>query len=146
VSSRRTNTPKKTNQTFVNKKRLCYNIINPIQTKGGQVMEVLKVSSNSNPNKVAGAIAGELSKNECVELQAIGAGAVNQSVKAVAIARRFLDEKQKDLYMVPSFEDVTIDGETRTAISIKVCTKDREGVEAEMEGEEQPEDESGFAE
>jgi hypothetical protein len=48
--------------------------------------------------------------------------------------------------MVPSFEDVTIDGETRTAISIKVCTKDREGVEAEMEGEEQPEDESGFAE
>jgi hypothetical protein len=57
-----------------------------------------------------------------------------------------LDEKQKDLYMVPSFEDVTIDGETRTAISIKVCTKDQEGVEAEMEGEEQPEDESGFAE
>jgi stage V sporulation protein SpoVS len=107
-------------------------------------MEVLKVSSNSNPNKVAGAIAGELSKNQCVELQAIGAGAVNQSVKAVAIARRFLDEKQKDLYMVPGFEDVSIDGETRTAIAIKVCTMNQE-VE-EFESEEQPEDESGFSE
>jgi len=85
-------------------------------------MEVLKVSSNSNPNKVAGAIAGELSKNEQVELQAIGAGAVNQSVKAVAIARRFIEDQKKDLYMVPSFEDVIIDGETRTAISMKVCS------------------------
>lgn len=108
-------------------------------------MEVLKVSSNSNPNKVAGAIAGELSKNDCVELQAIGAGAVNQSVKAVAIARRFLEEKRKDIHMVPCFEDVTIDGETRTAISMKVCTTEREGAE-ELEEEEQPEDESGFVE
>jgi len=92
-------------------------------------MEVLKVSSNSNPNKVAGAIAGELSKNQCVELQAIGAGAVNQSVKAVAIARRFLDEQQKDLFMVPSFEDVTIDGETRTAISVKVTAVEKPKVD-----------------
>jgi stage V sporulation protein SpoVS len=92
-------------------------------------MEVLKVSSNSNPNKVAGAIAGELSKNQCVELQAIGAGAVNQSVKAVAIARRFLDEQQKDLFMVPSFEDVNIDGETRTAISIKVTATEKPKVD-----------------
>ncbi|HPE69331.1 MAG TPA: stage V sporulation protein S [Thermotogota bacterium] len=88
-------------------------------------MEVLKVSSNSNPNKVAGAIAGELGKNQSVELQAIGAGAVNQSVKAVAIARRFLEEQNRDLYMVPGFEDVTIDGETRTAISIKVCSLEK---------------------
>ena len=92
-------------------------------------MEVLKVSSNSNPNKVAGAIAGELSKNQCVELQAIGAGAVNQSVKAVAIARRFLDEQQKDLYMVSSFEDVNIDGETRTAISVKVTAVEKPKVD-----------------
>jgi len=93
-------------------------------------MEVLKVSSNSNPNKVAGAIAGELSKNNCVELQAIGAGAVNQSVKAVAIARRFLEEHTKDLYMVPGFEDVSIDGETRTAIAIKVCSVDKDPEES----------------
>ncbi len=92
-------------------------------------MEVLKVSSNSNPNKVAGAIAGELSKNQCVELQAIGAGAVNQSVKAVAIARRFLDEQQKDLYMVPSFDNVNIDGETRTAISVKVTAVEKPKVD-----------------
>lgn len=89
-------------------------------------MEVLKVSSNSNPNKVAGAIAGELSKNDSVELQAIGAGAVNQTVKAVAIARRFLDEQGKDLSMIPSFEDVTIDGETRTAIAVRVLAQLKE--------------------
>ena len=52
-------------------------------------METLKVSSKSNPNSVAGAIAGALSKEPMVELQAIGAGAVNQAVKAVAVARRF---------------------------------------------------------
>ncbi len=108
-------------------------------------MEVLKVSSNSNPNKVAGAIAGELSKNDCVELQAIGAGAVNQSVKAVAISRRFLDEKNKDLYMVPSFEDVSIDGETRTAISIRVCAVEK-GEEEKPVDEEAPEDEAGLVE
>jgi stage V sporulation protein SpoVS len=90
------------------------------------MMEVLKVSSNSNPNKVAGAIAGELSKNESVELQAIGAGAVNQTVKAVAIARRFLEEQGKDLHMVPSFEDVIIDGETRTAIAVVVLAHPKE--------------------
>jgi stage V sporulation protein SpoVS len=54
---------------------------------------------------------------------------VNQSVKAVAIARRFLDEQQKDLYMVPSFEDVNIDGETRTAISVKVTAVEKPKVD-----------------
>ncbi len=83
-------------------------------------MEVLKVSSKSNPNKVAGAIAGAMSKAGKVEIQAIGAGAVNQAVKAIAIARRFLEEKGQDLYMVPGFIEVEIEGQMRTGISIKV--------------------------
>ena len=83
-------------------------------------MEVLKVSSNSNPNKVAGAIAGAISKAGKVEIQAIGAGAVNQAVKAVAIARRFMEEKGQDIYMVPGFVDVLIEGQKRTGISLKI--------------------------
>ncbi len=90
-------------------------------------MEILKVSSKSNPNKVAGAIAGAISKAGRVEIQAIGAGAVNQAVKAVAIAKRFMEEKGQDLYMVPGFIDVVIEGQNRTGISIKVYL---------MEGEE----------
>jgi len=58
-------------------------------------MEVLKVSHSSAPNKVAGAIAGVLSKTDEVELQAIGAGAVNQAVKAIAIAKDLLKQKAK---------------------------------------------------
>jgi len=84
------------------------------------VVEVLKVSSSSNPNKVAGAIAGAVSKAGRVEIQAIGAGAVNQAVKAIAIARRFVAENGNDLYMVPGFIDVVIEGQRRTGISIKV--------------------------
>ncbi|MGB9790760.1 MAG: stage V sporulation protein S [Thermotoga caldifontis] len=83
-------------------------------------MEILKVSSSSNPNKVAGAIAGALSKADRVEIQAIGAGAVNQAVKAIAVARRFLNENGKDIYMVPGFMEAKIENETRTGISFKV--------------------------
>jgi stage V sporulation protein S len=83
-------------------------------------VEILKVSSNSNPNKVAGAIAGAISKAGKVEIQAIGAGAVNQAVKAIAIARRFVNENGNDLYMVPGFIDVLIEGQRRTGVSIKV--------------------------
>lgn len=83
-------------------------------------MEILKVSSNSNPNKVAGAIAGALSKADKVEIQAIGAGAVNQAVKAIAVARRFLNEGGKDIYMVPGFIEALIDNETRTGMSFRI--------------------------
>ena len=92
-------------------------------------MEVLKVSSNSNPNKVAGAIAGAVGKNGKVEIQAIGAGAVNQAVKAIAIARRFVAENGGDLYMVPGFIDVTIEGQRRTGVSIKVFLSEGKLVE-----------------
>jgi len=86
-------------------------------------MEILKVSSKSNPNKVAGAIAGVISKNEQVELQAIGAGAVNQAVKAVAIASRFLREQGTRIYMVPGFVEIQIGEEMRTGITIKIVSE-----------------------
>lgn len=86
-------------------------------------MELLKVSSKSNPNSVAGALAGIIRESGTVEIQAIGAGALNQSIKAIAIARGFLSPSGIDLVCVPSFSDVVIDGEERTAIKLTVLVK-----------------------
>ncbi|MGC8545719.1 stage V sporulation protein S [Athalassotoga sp.] len=83
-------------------------------------METLKVSSKSNPNSVAGAIAGALGKESTVEIQAIGAGAVNQAVKAIAVARRFINENGKDIGMIPGFVEIEIGGEKRTGVSMKI--------------------------
>lgn len=81
-------------------------------------MEVLKVSSKSAPNSVAGAVAGVIRENGCVEVQAVGAGATNQAVKAVAIARGYLAPAGIDLVCVPAFANIVIDGEERTAIKL----------------------------
>ncbi len=83
-------------------------------------MELLKVSSKSNPNSVAGALAGVLRERGSAEVQAIGAAALNQAVKAVAIARGFVAPNGMDLVMIPAFADVQIDGEERTAIKLIV--------------------------
>jgi len=83
-------------------------------------MEVLKVSAKSNPNSVAGALAGVLREQKTAELQAIGAGAINQAVKAVAIARGFVAPSGVDLICIPAFTDVIIEGEARTAIKLIV--------------------------
>lgn len=83
-------------------------------------MEVLKVSSRSNPNSVAGALAGVIRERGRAEVQAVGAGALNQAVKAVAIARGFVAPSGMDLVCVPAFADITIDGEERTAIKLIV--------------------------
>ncbi|ADO77163.1 stage V sporulation protein S [Halanaerobium praevalens] len=83
-------------------------------------MEILKVSSNSSPNKVAGALAGVLREEGKAELQAIGAGAINQGVKAVAIARGFVAPSGVDLICIPAFTDIEIEGEERTAIKLIV--------------------------
>ena len=66
-------------------------------------MEVLRVSTKSNPNSVAGALAGVLREKGTAELQAVGAGALNQAVKAVAIARGFVAPSGIDLVCVPAF-------------------------------------------
>ncbi|MGO0122752.1 stage V sporulation protein S [Desulfothermobacter acidiphilus] len=83
-------------------------------------MEILKVSAKSNPNSVAGALAGVLREKGAAEIQAIGAGAVNQAVKAIAIARGFVAPGGMDLVCIPAFADVVIDGEERTAVKIIV--------------------------
>ena len=85
-----------------------------------EVMEVLKVASTSNTNKVARALAGMIREHGRAELQAIGAGAVNQAVKAIAIARGYLAPSGIDLVSIPAFTDVEIDKETRTAIKFIV--------------------------
>ncbi|NJP05318.1 MAG: stage V sporulation protein S [Chloroflexaceae bacterium] len=84
------------------------------------VTEVLKVSTRSRPSAVAGAIAGVIRESGVAEVQSIGAGATNQAVKAVAIARSYLDEEGIDIMCVPSFIDVSIDNEERTAIRLLV--------------------------
>lgn len=81
-------------------------------------MEILKVSAKSNPNSVAGALAGVLRERGAAEIQAIGAGALNQAVKAVAIARGFVAPSGVDLICIPAFTDIQIDGEERTAIKL----------------------------
>ncbi len=83
-------------------------------------MEVLKVSTKSSPNSVAGAISGVVREHGSVEIQAIGAGASNQAIKAVAIARGFLAPSGIDLICVPAFTTVAIDGEERTGIKLIV--------------------------
>ncbi len=83
-------------------------------------MDVLKISAKSSPNAVAGALAGVLRERGGAELQAIGAGALNQAVKAVAIARGFVAPSGVDLVCIPAFTDVIIDGEERTAIKLIV--------------------------
>jgi stage V sporulation protein S len=83
-------------------------------------MDVLKVSAKSNPNSVAGALAGVLRERGNAELQAIGAGALNQAIKAVAIARGFVAPSGVDLICIPAFTDIVIDGEDRTAIKLIV--------------------------
>lgn len=83
-------------------------------------MEVLKVSAQSQPKSVAGALAAVLRECSNVELQAVGAGAVNQAVKALAIARGFVAPNGIDLIVIPAFAQISIDGEERTAIKFIV--------------------------
>src|SRR5438270_5768317 len=91
---------------------------------GGPV-EILKVSSRSNPNSVAGAMAGVVRQSGAVEVQVVGAGALNQAVKAIAIARGYVASSGVDLICVPMFADIEIDGESRTAIRLLVEDRER---------------------
>ena len=81
-------------------------------------MDSLKVSSRSNPNSVAGAIAGLVKETTKAEMQAIGAGALNQAIKAVAIARGFVAPAGVDLICIPAFAEVQVEGEDRTGIKL----------------------------
>ena len=86
-------------------------------------MEIIKVSSKSNPNKVAGAIASIFRENHELEIQTIGAGALNQAIKAVAIARGFVAPSGDNLVVIPSFNDLYINNEAKTAIRMHILAK-----------------------
>jgi len=92
-------------------------IENPVRQVASSI---LKVSAKSNPNSVAGALAAVLRERANAELQAVGAGAINQAVKAIAIARSYLKGSEIDLSCVPSFIDVEINGNERTGISLAI--------------------------
>ncbi|MBM3469842.1 MAG: stage V sporulation protein S [Armatimonadetes bacterium] len=85
--------------------------------------EVLKVSADSKPKAVAGAVAAVVREKGSVEIQAIGAGAVNQAVKAIAISRGYVAPNGIDLVAIPAFVKVEIDGEERTAIKFLIVPR-----------------------
>ncbi|HHW13434.1 MAG TPA: stage V sporulation protein S [Firmicutes bacterium] len=83
-------------------------------------MEVLKVSAQSNAKAVAGALAAVLRQQNQAEIQAVGAAAVNQAIKAIAITRGYVAPNGINLVCVPAFTEIEIDGEDRTAIKFLV--------------------------
>jgi stage V sporulation protein S len=83
-------------------------------------MDIIKVSASSRTSAVAGAIAGVVREHKRAEAQAIGAGAVNQAIKAVAIARAYLQEDGLDVICIPEFTSVDIEGKERTALKLTV--------------------------
>ncbi|EEG77218.1 stage V sporulation protein S [Dethiobacter alkaliphilus] len=83
-------------------------------------MEVIKVSAQSKPKSVAGALAAVLRESGGAEVQAVGAGAVNQAVKAIAICRGYVAPNGIDLICIPAFVEIIIDSEERTAIKFIV--------------------------
>lgn len=93
-------------------------------------LNCLKVSSKSSPASVAGAIAGMVKDGAPVEMQAVGAGAVNQAVKAIAISRGFLSPVGIEIACIPSFADIIIDGEYRTAIHFSIRAQYLRGIGA----------------
>ena len=98
-------------------------------------MDIIKVSSTSRTSAVAGAIAGVFRDYKIAEIQAIGAGAVNQAVKACVLAKGYLAEDGFDIVISPEFVDVNIDDKVRTAIKLTVQFRNEEGKEEEEEVE-----------
>ena len=86
-------------------------------------MDMIKVSANSRTAAVAGAIAGVVREHKRAEVQAIGAGAVNQAIKAVALATSYLKNDGIDIVCIPEFVDVEIEDKVRTAIKLVVDPK-----------------------
>ena len=94
--------------------------VHNIATKGEMIVDSLKVSSRSNPNSVAGALVAVIREQGYAEMQAVGAGALNQAIKAIAIARGFVAPSGTDLTCSPAFTDIVIAGEDRTALKLLV--------------------------
>ncbi len=90
-------------------------------------METLRVSTHSKAKALAGALAAVIRKDGAVEMQAVGAGAVNQAIKAAAIARGYVAPNGINLVVVPSFVEIEVDGKQRTAIKIRVEPRKKPG-------------------
>jgi len=88
--------------------------------KGEYIMDVIKVKANSRTAAVAGAIAGVMREHKHADIQAIGAGAVNQAVKALVLAKGYLAEDGMKIMCLPEFVDVEIEDKVRTAIKLVV--------------------------
>jgi stage V sporulation protein S len=102
-------------------------------------MNVIKVSANSRTAAVAGAIAGVMREHRFAEVQSIGAGAVNQAIKATILAKGYLVNDGIDIICVPEFVDVDIDGKVRTAIKLTITPRGEDTAPgAEMPEEEEP--------
>lgn len=83
-------------------------------------MTALKVSGNTNPTSLAGAIAGTIREEQRAEIMTVGAAALNQTIKAIAIARGYVAPTGIDLICIPGFKDIIIDGQERTALRLVV--------------------------
>jgi stage V sporulation protein S len=90
---------------------------------------IVKVSAHSRPNAVAGAIAGECRRFGTVEVQAIGASALNQAVKAIVLARAFLRDEGIDICCIPSFTSVMFADQQRTGVQLRVVQHEMKGPE-----------------
>ena len=86
-------------------------------------MDIIKVKANSRTAAVAGAIAGVMREHKHADVQAIGAGAVNQALKALILAKGYLAEDGITITCSPEFVDVDIDGKVRTAIKLVIDIK-----------------------
>lgn len=95
----------------------------PLEVTLEATPDLIKVSARSRSTAVAGAIAGVIRQHNYAEVQAIGAGAVNQAVKALAIARGYLERDELDIVCMPFFTEVDIDGNERTAVRFRVETR-----------------------
>lgn len=84
------------------------------------MVDTIKVSAKSRSTAVAGAIAGVIREHRHADVQAIGAGAVNQAIKAIAIARGYLQQDGLDIVCIPTFVEVDVSGEERTAVKLAV--------------------------
>lgn len=87
-------------------------------------MEMIKVSSTSSPSSVAGAIASMVRTNDKIQIQVIGAAALNQAIKAIAIARGYIIPTGSEIVCVPSFYDLMIDEKEVTAIRLTIILKE----------------------
>ena len=94
--------------------------LNGVNVNASKTANIIKVSARSRTAAVAGAIAGVMREDNHADVQAIGAGAVNQAVKAIVIAKGYLSEEGVNIVCVPSFVDIDIDDQERTAVRFAI--------------------------